>query len=252
MALTKHYKSTLLQLQLHQTDNIPQNVLPLLHIIIIHFSIIWLRLSFSRPMDLCTKYGRECMMQKWQRRNFSNNFETILEEHKKRINRKLLCHCERIKMSSSVTFIDHWYTNFSNAIQVEGRWCHRKNNKICKQNLVSIIRRPTHSVHQDMDMLWKCSCLIEDQDSSVSVIVYQSLYWRTLMGPVQKIVKVILLSACCDTPAWCLFQNLTQFNGKHGCPYCTQRGESVKTSECGFTHTYIWFKFISPCIWEPS
>ena len=53
-----------------------------------------------------------------------------------------------------------------------------------------------------------------------------------------KTVKGILLSACFDSPARCIFQNVIQFNGRHGCAYCESQGKTVKTSENGSTQTY--------------
>lgn len=54
----------------------------------------------------------------------------------------------------------------------------------------------------------------------------------------KKKVRALVLDAVFDSPARCLFQNFSQFNGKHGCPFCTTPGESVRTSEQGTTHTY--------------
>ena len=51
-------------------------------------------------------------------------------------------------------------------------------------------------------------------------------------------MRGILLTAVLDTPARCIFQNFIQFNGKHGCPYCTAPGRSVRVSEAGSTQTY--------------
>lgn len=48
----------------------------------------------------------------------------------------------------------------------------------------------------------------------------------------------ILLNAVFDSPARCLFQNMVQFNGFCGCPYCYAPGKSVQTSEGGHTLTY--------------
>lgn len=48
----------------------------------------------------------------------------------------------------------------------------------------------------------------------------------------------ILLNAVFDSPARCLFQNMVQFNGFCGCPYCYAPGKSVQTSERGHTLTY--------------
>lgn len=43
---------------------------------------------------------------------------------------------------------------------------------------------------------------------------------------------------CFDSPARCLFMEMTQFNGYFGCPFCLSPGESVKTSERGQIHAY--------------
>ena len=51
-------------------------------------------------------------------------------------------------------------------------------------------------------------------------------------------VRGILLSATADAPAKCLLQNFVQYNGFGGCPYCLERGQTVKTSVHGHTHTY--------------
>lgn len=59
-------------------------------------------------------------------------------------------------------------------------------------------------------------------------------------------VRGILLSATMDAPAKCLMQNFVQFNGFNGCPYCMQRGTSVKTSAKGHTHAYP-FNRENPC-----
>ena len=51
-------------------------------------------------------------------------------------------------------------------------------------------------------------------------------------------VRGILLSATADAPAKCLLQNFVQYNGFGGCPYCLERGQTVKTSVQGHTRTY--------------
>lgn len=51
-------------------------------------------------------------------------------------------------------------------------------------------------------------------------------------------IRGILLNAVFDSPARCLFQNMVQFNGFCGCPYCYAPGKSVQTSERGHTLTY--------------
>ncbi|WAR15739.1 PGBD4-like protein [Mya arenaria] len=40
-------------------------------------------------------------------------------------------------------------------------------------------------------------------------------------------VKGVLLCGTCDLPATCMLMNMTQFNGKYGCPQCKQEGEVV-------------------------
>jgi hypothetical protein len=42
-------------------------------------------------------------------------------------------------------------------------------------------------------------------------------------------VRGMLLCGTCDLPAKCMVLNMIQFNGKHGCTYCTQEGVMVKT-----------------------
>ena len=53
-----------------------------------------------------------------------------------------------------------------------------------------------------------------------------------------KTVRCIVLCGSFDAPAKCLFQNMSQFNGAFGCPYCLHQGEVVKTSEKGHTRAY--------------
>ncbi|XP_033726096.1 uncharacterized protein LOC117315808 [Pecten maximus] len=55
-------------------------------------------------------------------------------------------------------------------------------------------------------------------------------------------IRGLLLNCVFDAPARCLFHNMVQFNGFHGCPYCMSPGESVKTSERGHTHAYPFDK----------
>ena len=62
----------------------------------------------------------------------------------------------------------------------------------------------------------------------------------TLPDGCQKIVKAIVLSSVFDSPARCLFQNFTQFNGYSGCPFCLTVGETVQTSARGHTQTYTF------------
>nr|XP_022308550.1 uncharacterized protein LOC111114507 [Crassostrea virginica] len=51
-------------------------------------------------------------------------------------------------------------------------------------------------------------------------------------------IRGILLNGVFDAPARCLFQNMVQFNGFYGCPYCEVPGKSVQTSERGYTLSY--------------
>lgn len=53
-----------------------------------------------------------------------------------------------------------------------------------------------------------------------------------------RVVRCILLCGSFDAPAKCMFQNMLQYNGAYGCPYCLHPGETVKTSERGHTLTY--------------
>ena len=41
-----------------------------------------------------------------------------------------------------------------------------------------------------------------------------------------------------DAPARCLVQDMVQFNGFYGCPFCLSPGETVQTSARGHTHAY--------------
>ncbi|XP_053397033.1 uncharacterized protein LOC128556331 [Mercenaria mercenaria] len=50
-------------------------------------------------------------------------------------------------------------------------------------------------------------------------------------------VRSILLTACLDAPARCMFQYFTQFNGENGCGYCTEKGKVV-TSGKGHSRIY--------------
>ena len=49
---------------------------------------------------------------------------------------------------------------------------------------------------------------------------------------------MFLLSGIFDAPAKSLFQNINQFNGKHGCSYCIEPGQTCKTSIKGHTHIF--------------
>lgn len=51
-------------------------------------------------------------------------------------------------------------------------------------------------------------------------------------------IRGILLNGVFDAPARCLFQNMVQFNGFYGSPYCEVPGKSVQTSERGYTLSY--------------
>ena len=53
------------------------------------------------------------------------------------------------------------------------------------------------------------------------------------------LVKVcgILLCGTCDLPAKCMVMNMTQFNGRHGCPYCKQEGAVIQSGK-GHTRTF--------------
>lgn len=53
-------------------------------------------------------------------------------------------------------------------------------------------------------------------------------------------VRGVLLNGVFDSPARCLFQNIVQFNGFNGCPYCHAPGQTVRTSEKGHTLAYPW------------
>lgn len=53
-----------------------------------------------------------------------------------------------------------------------------------------------------------------------------------------RVVRFILLWGSFDAPAKCMFQNMLQYNGAYGFPYCLHPGETVKTSERGHTLTY--------------
>ena len=55
-----------------------------------------------------------------------------------------------------------------------------------------------------------------------------------------KTVKCILLSGTFDAPAKCLFQNMVQFNGFFGCPYCLNPGVTLKTSSTGAGHSHVY------------
>ena len=52
-------------------------------------------------------------------------------------------------------------------------------------------------------------------------------------------VKGKLLCGTCDLPAKCMVLNMTQFNGKYGCPKCKQGGEVVKVGK-GHTRVFLF------------
>jgi hypothetical protein len=56
--------------------------------------------------------------------------------------------------------------------------------------------------------------------------------------PLQRTMRVCLMSVVCDAPARCLVQDFMQFNGYFGCPTCYSTGASVPTSDTGRTHAY--------------
>ncbi|KAK0176931.1 hypothetical protein PV328_001029 [Microctonus aethiopoides] len=58
--------------------------------------------------------------------------------------------------------------------------------------------------------------------------------------PDKQIIKVrgLLLYGACDLPAKSLFLNMTQFNGKYGCPACLCPGEFLNLDSGGRTHIY--------------
>ena len=53
-------------------------------------------------------------------------------------------------------------------------------------------------------------------------------------------IRGLLLNGVFDSPARCLFQNMVQFNGFYGCPYCRTPGQTVQTSERGHTLAYLF------------
>ena len=46
------------------------------------------------------------------------------------------------------------------------------------------------------------------------------------------------MTCTCDLPAKCLVTNSMQFNGKHGCWHCLQRGSTYCTEGGGNCHVY--------------
>ena len=51
------------------------------------------------------------------------------------------------------------------------------------------------------------------------------------LGETEVTVRVLLLSACLDAPARCMFQGFTQFNGEYGCGYCLEKGKVVASGK---------------------
>ncbi|XP_062567995.1 uncharacterized protein LOC134230240 [Saccostrea cucullata] len=62
--------------------------------------------------------------------------------------------------------------------------------------------------------------------------------YRTGLKVDNLTIRGILLNGVFDAPARCLFQNMVQFNGFNGCPYCLVPGKTVQTSERGHTLAY--------------
>ena len=54
--------------------------------------------------------------------------------------------------------------------------------------------------------------------------------------------QATILTCTCDLPAKCLVSNSVQFNGKYGCWYCLQPGETFKTGERGCCHIFPFQK----------
>jgi hypothetical protein len=52
------------------------------------------------------------------------------------------------------------------------------------------------------------------------------------------ILKATLLNCVCDLPARCMVSNSMQFNGKYGCWFCHQPGETCTTNKGGHVHIY--------------
>lgn len=50
--------------------------------------------------------------------------------------------------------------------------------------------------------------------------------------------KATILTCTCDLPAKCLVTNSKQFNGKFGCWYCLQEGETFRTEKGGSCHVF--------------
>lgn len=52
------------------------------------------------------------------------------------------------------------------------------------------------------------------------------------------IMKATLLNCVCDLPARCMVSNSMQFNGKYGCWFCHQPGQTYTTQKGGHVHIY--------------
>ena len=51
-------------------------------------------------------------------------------------------------------------------------------------------------------------------------------------------MKATIINCVCDLPARCMVSNSMQFNGKYGCWYCLQPGETYTTNKGGHVHIY--------------
>lgn len=51
-------------------------------------------------------------------------------------------------------------------------------------------------------------------------------------------MRATILSCVCDLPARCLISNSMQFNGKYGCWFCLQPGETYTTNKGRHVHVY--------------
>lgn len=60
----------------------------------------------------------------------------------------------------------------------------------------------------------------------------------TFSNGTTRVVRCILLCGSFDAPAKCLFQDMMQYNGAYGCPYCLHPGERLKTGERGHVLAY--------------
>ena len=92
----------------------------------------------------------------------------------------------------------------------------------------------------------KCHLFVWGISIFISVSIYglpSEMYYLCLGKYVvteegTKRVKCYLLSGIFDAPAKSIFQNMIQFNGKYGCPYCLEPGETYKSSARGHVHIY--------------